>query len=152
MTTNEGLPPLAIAVRALEAIRHNETSVFDDDLQTSVLVSMDMDEAVKIADDALTALRAQPSLSVEHYAFAAHIVDSLPVLNVFAACEWNELSNDGQVWVTEIVRQTVAHAHADSDLLTAAEDLMNSTFAKHYRLISPFKELAAAIASARGEQ
>ena len=36
-------------------------------------------------------------------------------------------------------------------LLAAAEALMSSTYAKDYRLVSPFKELSAAIKLAKGE-
>lgn len=46
-----------------------------------------------------------------------------------------------------------ANAHliaAAPDLLAAAKNLMASTYAENYRLISPFKELAAAIAKAEG--
>jgi len=39
---------------------------------------------------------------------------------------------------------------AAPDLLEAAEAVVTSTYAAHYRLISPFKELVAAIAKAKG--
>lgn len=40
-------------------------------------------------------------------------------------------------------------AAPETDLLIAAEALMRSSFAEHYRLISPFKELGEAIDKAR---
>lgn len=39
---------------------------------------------------------------------------------------------------------------ASPELLEAAEAVLGSTYAVHYRLISPFKELAAAVAKAKG--
>lgn len=35
------------------------------------------------------------------------IVNSEPVITTYAACEWDELSEDGKLWVAEIVRQAV---------------------------------------------
>lgn len=39
------------------------------------------------------------------YELAAAIVNSKPVLGVFAACEWDELSDDGKLWIAEIVAE-----------------------------------------------
>lgn len=36
---------------------------------------------------------------------AEQIVDSRPVISAFAACEWDELDIDGQVWAAAIVRE-----------------------------------------------
>ncbi len=36
---------------------------------------------------------------------AAMIVESEPVLSTYAACEWDELSEDGRVWLAKIVRE-----------------------------------------------
>ena len=43
---------------------------------------------------------------------AADIVDSEPVIKVFGACEWDELSDDGKQWVAAIVAETWRRAHA----------------------------------------
>jgi hypothetical protein len=36
---------------------------------------------------------------------AEQIVDSHPVISAFAACEWDELDVDGQIWAAAIVRE-----------------------------------------------
>jgi hypothetical protein len=36
---------------------------------------------------------------------AEQIVDSRPVISAFAACEWDELDVDGQIWAAAIVRE-----------------------------------------------
>jgi len=45
--------------------------------------------------------------------------------------------------------ETIEEA-AEPDLIAAAEAVLASAFVTHYRLISPFKELAAALAKAKG--
>ncbi|SFG09219.1 hypothetical protein SAMN05518801_10779 [Novosphingobium sp. CF614] len=44
------------------------------------------------------------------FRLARQIAESDPVLSVYAACEWDELNEDGQRWVAEIVRQAFALA------------------------------------------
>lgn len=39
---------------------------------------------------------------------AREIVDSDSVLSIFAACEWEELGDDGHDWVAAIIRETLA--------------------------------------------
>ncbi|GEM_PF-2724566 len=39
---------------------------------------------------------------------AAEMTDSDPVISVFAAPQWDELNDDGKLWVAAIVRETVA--------------------------------------------
>jgi len=41
---------------------------------------------------------------------AKAVAESLPVMKVFAAPEWDCLTEDGQVWVAAIVRETIACA------------------------------------------
>ncbi len=36
---------------------------------------------------------------------ARQIVDSPPVISTYAACEWDEMHEDGQVWLAAIVRE-----------------------------------------------
>ncbi len=53
-------------------------------------------------------IRAKPA-----YAFmgqAEDIVNSDPVIRIFAACEWDELHDDGKIWIAAIVRETLARA------------------------------------------
>ncbi len=39
---------------------------------------------------------------------AAAIVDSAPVIRTFAASEWDELHDDGKLWIAAIVQEAVA--------------------------------------------
>jgi hypothetical protein len=41
------------------------------------------------------------------FALAEAIVDSDPVIGVYAACEWDCLSDDGKVWIAAIVAEAV---------------------------------------------
>ena len=41
------------------------------------------------------------------------------VISIFAACEWDELHDDGKLWVAGIVRETFARAIASSARLDA---------------------------------
>ena len=43
--------------------------------------------------------------SREAFALAEKIVNASPVINVFAACEWDSLSEDGKAWIAAIVEQ-----------------------------------------------
>jgi hypothetical protein len=45
---------------------------------------------------------------------ARHIVDSPQVIGQFAACEWDELGDDGKVWIAAIVREAQAAPMAGS--------------------------------------
>lgn len=45
---------------------------------------------------------------------AQHIVDSPPVVATYAACEWDEMHEDGQVWLAAIVREAVRNAGGTS--------------------------------------
>lgn len=42
----------------------------------------------------------------ENLRIAREIVDSFPVLRVYAASEWDELDENGQLWIAEIVAET----------------------------------------------
>lgn len=41
---------------------------------------------------------------------AEEIVNSKSVLGIYAACEWDELHDDGKLWIAGIVRETCARA------------------------------------------
>lgn len=41
---------------------------------------------------------------------AQGIVDSYPVVTVYASCEWADLTDDGKLWICAIVRETLAQA------------------------------------------
>lgn len=41
---------------------------------------------------------------------AEAIVNSEPVITIYAACEWDDLHEDGKQWVAGIVRETLARA------------------------------------------
>jgi hypothetical protein len=56
---------------------------------------------------------------LEKLAVAAGIVDSAPVLRVYAACEWDCLNDDGKLWLAEIVHQARAEAAAAIATLSA---------------------------------
>lgn len=43
---------------------------------------------------------------------ARTVVGSDPVIRVFAACEWDELHDDGKVWLATIVREAQIRAKA----------------------------------------
>jgi hypothetical protein len=43
--------------------------------------------------------------NAEEMAAAERIVNSPPVIGQFASCEWDELTEDGHVWVAAIVRE-----------------------------------------------
>lgn len=53
-------------------------------------------------------IRAKPVSSF--LAQAEAITNSDPVIRIFAACEWDELHDDGKVWIAAIVRETLAQA------------------------------------------
>ena len=40
----------------------------------------------------------------------SNIVHSDAVIGIFGSCEWDELSDDGQAWITAIIRETLARA------------------------------------------
>lgn len=37
----------------------------------------------------------------------ASVVDSTPVLSVYASCEWEELNDDGRTWICAIVQEAL---------------------------------------------
>lgn len=45
---------------------------------------------------------------------ARQIVDSPPVIHTYAACEWDEMHEDGQVWLAAIVREAARSASGKS--------------------------------------
>jgi hypothetical protein len=45
---------------------------------------------------------------------ARQIVDSSPVIHTYAACEWDEMHEDGQVWLAAIVREAARNAGGKS--------------------------------------
>ena len=45
---------------------------------------------------------------------ARHIVDSPQVISTYAACEWDEMHEDGQVWLAAIVREASRSAGGKS--------------------------------------
>ncbi len=51
-------------------------------------------------------IRAKPL--ADYLGLAEAVVNSAPVLAVFAACEWDELHEDGRQWVAAIIREAFA--------------------------------------------
>lgn len=45
----------------------------------------------------------------EFFTLAEAIVNSDPVLSIFAACQWDELNDDGHVWLAKIVEEAIRH-------------------------------------------
>lgn len=45
---------------------------------------------------------------------ARQVVDSPPVIHTYAACEWDEMHEDGQVWLASIVREAARNAGGKS--------------------------------------
>lgn len=56
-------------------------------------------------------------------AMAEAIVNSDPVIGVYAACEWSELSEDGRAWVTAIVRAAYGRGTAAYDAVIGIHPL-----------------------------
>lgn len=56
---------------------------------------------------------------------AESIVNSSEALRMYASCEWEELSQDGQLWMAQIVRlaSTTAQSEAVQKLVDALEAL-----------------------------
>lgn len=46
----------------------------------------------------------------QFFAQAEAIVESDPVIRVYASCEWDCLHDDGKVWVAAIVQEAMAQA------------------------------------------
>lgn len=63
--------------------------------------------------------------SAADLALAQDIIDSSPVINVFAASEWREMGEDGQVWLAAIVAESTKRAqeHSVAKLRIATEAL-----------------------------
>jgi hypothetical protein len=49
--------------------------------------------------------RAEAQAIRDNFRLAQDIVDSDPVIRVYASCEWRELSDDGKVWIAAIVAE-----------------------------------------------
>lgn len=65
-----------------------------------------------------------PFATPEEIRFAQTIVDSDPVLRVYAACEWDSLHDDGKEWVAVIIREaikTTTRATCEPDWLKIAK-------------------------------
>lgn len=45
---------------------------------------------------------------------ARQVVDSPPVIHTYAACEWDEMHENGQVWLAAIVREAARNAGGKS--------------------------------------
>jgi len=74
----------------------------------------------------LARAKATPFATREEHRFAQAIVDSDPVLRVFAACEWDELRDDGKEWTAVIIREalkTVAFTDALAAIDRRLDDL-----------------------------
>ncbi|KEZ00630.1 hypothetical protein AI27_18010 [Sphingomonas sp. BHC-A] len=65
-----------------------------------------------------------PLPTVEEIRFAQAVVDSDPVLRVYAACEWDSLHDDGKQWIAVIIREAMKTA-AMVDAMTAIEQRMS---------------------------
>lgn len=64
-------------------------------------------------------MRAEFFPSQEQMSEAKAIVNSDEVLSVFAACEWDELNDDGHVWLAAIVKLAQDRARGISaDIIT----------------------------------
>lgn len=50
--------------------------------------------------------RAEALTLIEDLRIAQEIVDSDPVISVYASCEWDELHDDGKLWIAAIVAET----------------------------------------------
>lgn len=79
-------------------------------------------------------LALQPARSRirNYFQLAPQIVNSKPVIGTFAACEWDELDDNGKVWIAKIVQSACEYADAaDEKLREAAQaviDMRASTF------------------------
>lgn len=63
--------------------------------------------SLPVSEDGIRAMRPEKFL-----AEAAAIVNSFPVLAVYASCEWDELYDDGKLWLAAIVQEARARAAA----------------------------------------
>jgi hypothetical protein len=54
-------------------------------------------------------------------ALAEAIVNTEPVTTTYAACEWDELHEDGKVWITAIVTEAVKHGRSLEQADTIAQ-------------------------------
>jgi hypothetical protein len=66
------------------------------------------DGSQEAADRILALLSARVTPPATATLDAEDIVNSKPVISVFAACEWDELSEDGQAWVEAIIKETAS--------------------------------------------
>jgi hypothetical protein len=64
---------------------------------------------------------------------AACIVDSDPVIAAYAACEWNELDDNGRVWIAAIVREAAGQPRPIPGHLIADINGFIVDMAKHFR-------------------
>ncbi|GEM72046.1 hypothetical protein SAQ01S_18120 [Sphingomonas aquatilis NBRC 16722] len=71
--------------------------------------------------------------SIEQMAMAAAIVDSHAVVSAYASAEWEELNDDGRVWLAAIVREAMRQKQPVSAELHAEISGFIVHMAKHYR-------------------
>ena len=50
---------------------------------------------------------------------AREVVDSHPVVSAYASCAWDELHDDGRVWMAAVVREAQARAAPSADTIVA---------------------------------
>lgn len=67
-----------------------------------------------------TAAEIRARSPYEFLAKAQDIVDNSPVINVFAACEWDCMNDDGKVWLAAIVQETLARNADDLEAMVKA--------------------------------
>lgn len=69
--------------------------------------------------------------AAEKFALAASIVDSDPVIRTYAAPEWDELHNDGKVWIAAIVSETQRRGQSEIERLHMLAKA-NNDLARHH--------------------
>ncbi len=62
----------------------------------------------------------------------ANIVDSQPVVSAYAACEWDEIGPDGQVWLGAVVREACRFATPSTESIVAINAFLTH-MAERYR-------------------
>jgi len=81
----------------------------DPDAMIANIVARHQHSASTPSRDARTRAEAIRSAPLSEFVtLASSVNDSAPVMSVFAAPEWAELSGDGQQWVAALVRETLA--------------------------------------------
>ena len=56
------------------------------------------------------------ALEPDDYVLAEVIVNSEPVVSVYASCEWGELGDDGKTWIATIVREARGRTREDAGI------------------------------------